>query len=44
MSGKLATEVLELALGPATFEPAIFDRADARGVIAPVFEPLEPFE
>ncbi len=37
-------QVVELALGPATLERAVFKRADARRVVAAIFEPLEPVE
>ena len=43
-SAELAREIVELALGAAALELAIVDRADAGGVIAAIFEPLEPVE
>ena len=41
---ELAREILELALGAAALELAMVDRADARRVIAAIFEPLEAVE
>ena len=35
-------EIVELALGPAAFEPAVDDRADAALIIAAIFEPPQP--
>src|SRR4051794_17487133 len=44
MLGQLARQLVELALRPAPLELVRIDRADARGVIAAIFEPLEPVE
>jgi hypothetical protein len=44
VGGELAGEVFELALRSAAFEPAIDDRADARAIVAAIFEPLQPVE
>ena len=41
---ELAREIVELALGPPALELAIIDRADARGIITAIFEPLQPIE
>ena len=37
-------EIVELALGAAPLELAVVDRADAGGIIAAIFEPLEAVE
>jgi hypothetical protein len=39
---ELALEIVELALGAAALEPAVDDRAQARAVIAAIFEPPQP--
>src|SRR6185437_9522573 len=41
---QLAREIVEFALGPPAVEPSVVDRADAGGVIAAIFESLEPVE
>ena len=42
--GEHAREIVELALGAAAVELAVVDRANAGGVIAAIFEPLQPIE
>ena len=44
MLGKLAREIVELALGPPPLELAVMDRADTRGIVAPIFEALKAVE
>jgi len=41
---QLALQVLELALGPPALELAVIDGADARRIVAAVFQPLQSFE
>ena len=43
-AAELAREIVELALRPPPLELAVIDRADAGGIIAAIFEPLEPVE
>src|SRR5262249_55880897 len=44
MLGKLAGEIFELALGPASLELAVLDRTDAGRVIAAIFKALQAVE
>ena len=44
VSRELAREVVELALRAPPVQPALVDRADARRIIAAIFQPLEPVE
>ena len=44
MCREFACKIFELALGSATLELSIGDRADAGGIVAAVFEPLQPVE
>ena len=41
LAGEAYFEILELALGAAAAEPATFERRDAGGIIAAIFEPLQ---
>ena len=44
MLGKLARQIVELTLGTPPLELAVINRADARGVVTAIFEPLKPVE
>ena len=38
---QLVLEIAQLALGAAAIDPAVFERGDARGIVAAIFQPLE---
>ncbi len=42
VGGELGGEIVELALGTAPLERSAQDRADARGIIASIFEAPQP--
>jgi hypothetical protein len=44
LGGEARLEVFELAFGPATRQPATFERGNAGRVIAAIFEPPQSFE
>ena len=44
LSHQLFGQILQLALGPAAIEPAIMHGTDAGGIIAAIFQPLQPFD
>ena len=44
LGGEFGLEVLELALGPPPFQPAVFERRDAGGIVAAVFKAFERIE
>ena len=44
LTAQLAREIVELPFRPPADELALIDRADARAIVAAIFEPLEPVE